>query len=383
MARIGVVAVGLVAAPIACARFDFELMGSSGSGSPGASGSAGEGAGLTPGVGGDGSGGDATSAGGSSGSDGSVAGAGGVASGLGGNAGTDGSAGSGGAAGSTDAGPGGSGATGGSLPACSELGPFDAPQPLTGLGGGSLFSPAVFDDTLGLVFASASPSDLFSARRASRGSPDFGDVTPLGVNTGSAEVTPWLSADGLTLLFASDRAGAQSPRDLMRATRPALDQPFATPTFITELNSFWTENLPSLHLGGRVLIFSSDRPGGVGIMDLWQASRPGATGPFGNAASIAQLNSASDDSGATLTADALSVYFTSERSGGEGGRDLWFAERTDAGSTFSSPQNLAEVNGASDDADPAISADGRELFFATSRAGGSQIWHALRTCISP
>jgi Tol biopolymer transport system component len=47
------------------------------------------------------------------------------------------------------------------------------------------------------------------------------------------------------------------------------------------------------------------------------------------------------------------------------------------------PQNLVEINGPSDEADPAVSVDGRELFFATSRAGGSQLWHALRTCLSP
>ena len=60
-----------------------------------------------------------------------------------------------------------------------------------------------------------------------------------------------------------------------------------------------------------------------------------------------------------------------------------FADRADAGAAFSSPQNLVEINGAADEADPAISADGRELFFATSRAGSSQLWHALRSCLDP
>ncbi|HTV19051.1 MAG TPA: hypothetical protein VMG12_10280 [Polyangiaceae bacterium] len=369
----------------ACARFDFDpLQGSSGA-SAASAGSAGDGNAAAPGVGGAGSGGQAGSAAGGDGASGDAG-----AGGLGGSGGADGAAGTDGVGGSTDAGPsgiGGSSGAGGSsgdeLPPCSVLGSFGAPEPLTGLGAGSFFSPAVFDDAHVLIFASSSPGDLFSARRATRGSPAFGDVSPLSVNTSSAEVTPWLSADGLELLFASDRSGAQSPRDLMRTTRPSLDAPFATPTFITEVNSFWTENLPSLHANGRLLVFSSDRPGGAGIMDLWQASRPGATGPFGNAGSIAALNGSSDDSGATLTGDARRVYFTSERPGGAGGRDLWFAERTDAGATFSAPRNLSEINGTADEADPAISADDRELFFATSRAGGSQLWHALRTCISP
>lgn len=319
-----------------------------------------------------------------------MAGNGGEDSGAGAAGGSAGSSGLGGAGGSADggagssaAGPGGAGGTSGdALPPCATLGPFDDPEPLTGLGAGALFSPALIDDPRVLVFASASPADLFSARRASRGSPDFADVQPLDVNTADDEVTPWMSGDGLSLLFASNRAGALSERDLMQTTRPALDEPFAPPQFLTEVNSTWVENLPSLRADGRFLLFTSGRPG-VGRMDLWLASRAGATGPFGNLAPIVELNSAEDDSGASLTGDSLRIYFTSERPGGAGGRDLWFADRADAGAAFSSPQNLVEINGAADEADPAISADGRELFFVTSRAGSSQLWHALRSCLDP
>jgi Tol biopolymer transport system component len=97
----------------------------------------------------------------------------------------------------------------------------------------------------------------------------------------------------------------------------------------------------------------------------------------------ARRNSSADDSGGAVSGDQLGIYFTSERAGGAGGRDLWFADRAAAGAAFSTPQNLVEINGASDEADPAISADGRELFFATTRAGSAQIWHAWRTCLSP
>jgi len=116
---------------------------------------------------------------------------------------------------------------------------------------------------------------------------------------------------------------------------------------------------------------------------VWIASRSGASGPFGNAASLFELNSSADDSGGAVTGDQLRIYFTSERAGGAGGRDLWFADRAQPGAPFSTPQNLVEINGASDEADPAVSADGRELFFATTRAGSSQLWHAWRTCLSP
>jgi WD40-like Beta Propeller Repeat len=262
---------------------------------------------------------------------------------------------------------------------CAALGAFGAPERVQGLGAGPFFSPALDSDGLVLLFASAAPGDVFSARRASRETSTFSDVRPLGVNSQYAEVTPSLSADGLTLWFASDRPGAQSFRDLLTAQRASLDDDFENADFVTEANSFWTENLPSTYADGTLLLFSSDRPG-VGIMDLWQASRAGNSGPFSNFEPMPVLNSAFDDSGARLTADLLHVYFTSERDGGAGGRDLWFADRSDASEPFGEPQNLADLNGSADDADAAVSSDGRELFFVSTRSGEGQIWRSVRAC---
>lgn len=371
--RVGGVALGL-ALVAACARFDFDLLSAPSepgqAGALGIGGAGGQGLGAVNGAGGGSLGGAGPSTGGSD-----AAASGGLpdSGGLGGAGGTGGGgAGSGGADGRDDA-----------LPPCARLGPFDDPEPLTGLGAGALFSPAIIDDHHVLIFASASPAELFSARRPSRGSPDFSDVQSLSVNTADDEVTPWMSGDGLALLFASDRPGALSSRDLMHTTRPALDAAFATPVFLSEVNSTFTDILPSLHSDARVLLFASGRPGGAGRIDLWAASRDGATGPFQNFNPIVELNSGEDDSGAAVTGDALRIYFTSERSGGAGGRDLWFADRVDPGAPFSTPRNLTEINGVADEADPAISADGRELFFSTSRSGGSQIWHSLRICLDP
>lgn len=266
------------------------------------------------------------------------------------------------------------------LAPCAALGPFGEPERVVGLGAGPFFSPSLDGAGLLLLFASAAPGDLFSARRSSRDTSTFGEVSSLGVNSQYAEVTPSLSPDGLSLYFASDRPGAQSFRDLLMAQRASLTDDFEDADFITEANSFWTENLPSTYAGGTLLIFSSDRPG-VGIMDVWQGTRAANSGPFGNFQPVAGINSQFDDSGARLTEDLLQVYFTSERDGGAGGRDLWFAERSGPGSGFGTPRNVVELNTAGDEADPAVSADGRELFFVSTRGGGAQLWRAVRPCL--
>jgi len=64
-------------------------------------------------------------------------------------------------------------------------------------------------------------------------------------------------------------------------------------------------------------------------------------------------------------------YWVSQRPGGSGGADLWVTRRDSISDEWNEPENLgAEVNSASHDTDPSISADGLSLYFASKRPGG-------------
>ena len=89
------------------------------------------------------------------------------------------------------------------------------------------------------------------------------------------------------------------------------------------------------------LVFNSDRSGD---MDLWEAVWNGAT--LGAPVSLDALNSAGSDEGATLTRDGLTIFFASNRPGGNGNLDLWVATRPSIDSEFSAPINLGGVNGS-------------------------------------
>jgi len=149
------------------------------------------------------------------------------------------------------------------------------------------------------------------------------------------------------------------------------------------LNTFWTESLPQQSQDGLEFFFTSDRPGGLLGMDIWHAGRANLQQSFSNIVPVTELNSTNDDSGAALSADALQVVFTSERPGGLGGRDLWSSERPDQGSPFAGPSNVVELNSVGDDADAALSSGGTELIFASDRAGSRELWRALRRCVTP
>lgn len=118
--------------------------------------------------------------------------------------------------------------------------------------------------------------------------------------------------------------------------------------------------------GQRIAWGSTDRDGGAGGWDLWQATlrdrRWSDPQPL-------PVNSQANDFDPLFSADGRWLYFFSNRAGGQGGDDLYRAQvRADGG--FGPAQNLgAGVNGSGDEWAPTPSRDGRHLLFASNRAG--------------
>jgi hypothetical protein len=85
----------------------------------------------------------------------------------------------------------------------------------------------------------------------------------------------------------------------------------------------------------------------------------------------APISSTFVDQSPTLSADGLSLYFSSNRPGTVGGNDLWVAHRACSHCPWEAPSNLGPlVNSAGGDAGPSLSLDERMLFFTSNRAGG-------------
>jgi hypothetical protein len=139
------------------------------------------------------------------------------------------------------------------------------------------------------------------------------------------------------------------------------------PEPLSGINTAYDETEPFLTADGLRLFFASDRPGGQGGQDVYVAERATPTEPFGNVTNYAPANTADDDGGLALAPDGLTAYLSSTRPGGEGEVDIWSATRADLSVPFAANDfaPLASVSGPGRDFDPTPSADGLRLYFTT------------------
>ena len=140
------------------------------------------------------------------------------------------------------------------------------------------------------------------------------------------------------------------------SVRP-LDYPF---------NSGLNEGSPSVSADDQWMALTSCAADASGYRncDLFLAHRE--HGEWSTLRPIAELSlPKSWDSQATLSANADRIIFSSDRPGGRGGLDLWYSQRQ-SDAVWSEPVNLgSEINTEGDEKSPFLHADGRTLFFSS------------------
>jgi len=219
----------------------------------------------------------------------------------------------------------------------------------------------------------------------------FGRPVNLGpnINSSSVEVDPSISADGLELFFESRRSGGHGNGDIYVSRRASKDDLWGPCMNIgAPVNTAYYDQCPSISADGLSLYFSSDRPGGYGIDDLWVTTRARVSDPWGPPVNLgATVNTSADEWMPSISADGLVLFFMSSRAGGFGGNDLWFTSRATKDDLWDSPVNLgATINSSLNEACPDISADSRMLFFSDHMlgpfrpggCGGQDIWVTRR-----
>ncbi|HEU4556474.1 MAG TPA: hypothetical protein VFS20_01450 [Longimicrobium sp.] len=229
------------------------------------------------------------------------------------------------------------------------------------------YNPSLTPDGRTLVFARSEP-DFRNAKIHVSTWSGAGWAPPAQVPFSDPRFTdsdPTLSDDGGELYFVSNRphAGRDSTRrdlDLWRV--PRVGAGWGTPEPVPGVNTRAQELGPQRR--GEWLYFASTRSGMRGRLDLYRARLQGdSVGPVEDL----PVNTPENESDPEVSPAGTLLLFWSSRGNAAGGADLFVAERQ--GDGWGAPRPLGGgANSPGFDFTPSISADGRWLYFSSTRA---------------
>ena len=283
--------------------------------------------------------------------------------------------------------------------------------------------PAISKDELELYFVrelngdgGLDPGDLWVSTREHKKDP-WGSPQNLGLNINTVptlftndglpingrENLPTLSRDGLRLYFSSNRprplpgGGVTTDFDMWVSERTDRRDPlgWAPPVNLgIGFNTNGGQELGPVPFEDPLtetftLYFYAIRPG-TGARDLF-TSTLGEDGLF-HPHPIAELNTKCNDEQPSIRRDGLELFFTSNRDVAVNPMsclptsDIWVSTRASTSDPWLPPVNLGPpitpINTAGLEARPALSFDGRSLYFFSDRVGGvgaTDLWVSTRT----
>ena len=190
------------------------------------------------------------------------------------------------------------------------------------------------------------------------------------LNTSDNEGAQSLTADGRTLWFtACNRRDGQGMCDLYYSTWE--EGKWSIPVNAGNIiNSRYSEKHPAISADGRILYFTSNRPGGRGSYDIWLSIR-GAQGWSKPVNLGDSVNTPGLEQSPFIHPDQRTLYFSSTGWPGMGQGDL-FLSRLSSEGEWTLPENLGyPINTHDDDMGLSLNARGDRAYFASDRGEGS------------
>jgi outer membrane protein OmpA-like peptidoglycan-associated protein len=197
-----------------------------------------------------------------------------------------------------------------------------------------------------------------------------------GINTKEDEYWPSISADGSKLVFTRQDNPGDNPSNSVFLQEDFYISIYSDTIWNKSfnagppLNTVQNEGAQSLSSDGNYMYFTScDRRGGMGSCDIYFSSN--SEGKWTEPANLrSPVNTPGWESQPSISADGRTLFFASSRQGGIGGKDLWYS-RLNEKNAWTEPVNLgAGINTQGDEMSPFIHFDGRTLYFASDGRPG-------------
>ncbi|WP_242695767.1 OmpA family protein [Desertivirga brevis] len=183
------------------------------------------------------------------------------------------------------------------------------------------------------------------------------------VNSSADEYLPVVTADENNLIFTRKN---NNNEDFYHSTRSGNSSWQKASYLSSNINTtLFNEGSQCISPDGKYLFFTGcNRPDGLGRCDIYVCHREGNewSKPFNLGAPV---NGNTWESQPSISADGRTLYFVSSRPGGLGGFDIWKTNLLKDGS-WSTPENLGpEINSPYDEESAFIHPDGKTIYFSS------------------
>lgn len=188
------------------------------------------------------------------------------------------------------------------------------------------------------------------------------------VNSDFDEQAVGLSDDGLTMFVYADKIKDFGDIYTSQKTGKSYKQ---IQKMDNSVNSEDFETAASLSKDGNTLFFASDRSGGQGGLDLYM-TRKLPTGEWAQPQNLgAQINTEFDEDFPTLSFDGKTLYFCSEGHENMGGFDIFKSEWDPLKNEWTKPTNIGyPINTPDDERVISFIEDGYHAYISATRPGG-------------
>jgi outer membrane protein OmpA-like peptidoglycan-associated protein len=190
------------------------------------------------------------------------------------------------------------------------------------------------------------------------------------INTSYNEGAQCISPDGKYLIFtACDRDDGMGSCDLYWSKR--IGEIWSKPrNFGKPVNTRYWESQPTFAADGKTILFASNRPGGLGNIDIWETVML-EEGVFSEPVNLGTpINTMKDEISPFLHPDGVTLYFASTGHRGLGGEDIFYSILQEDGQ-WSEPINMGyPINTVANEFNLIVNARGDKAFFSSSKKGG-------------
>ena len=201
----------------------------------------------------------------------------------------------------------------------------------------------------------------------SKNNPVSFDPENLGstINTDADEYLPALSADGSTLIFTRSKNIEGSRNEDFYLSYHNTDDWEIANNLGKPINTDQNEGAQCITADGKTLYFTAcSRTDSYGRCDIYSSSfrNNNWTDPVNLGSNV---NTEYWESQPAISSDGRQLFFVSNRPGGQGGKDIWVSYKNKSGNWTKAKDLGKEINTSKDDISPFLHWDNQTLYFAS------------------